>query len=85
MASGSGAAPAAAAVQATLSPAPFTVTAEAIRTAVQELFQGGDLLATSLGELREQVPQKLGFSSDALDPRRRERKKITRDIVSAIL
>ena len=85
MASGSGAAPAAAAVQAPLSPAPFTVTAEAIRTAVQEFLQGGDLLATSLGELREQVPQKLGFSSDALDPRKRERKKITRDIVNATL
>ena len=79
------AAPAAAAAQAPLSPTPFTATAEAIRTAVQEFLQGKDLLATSLGELREQVPQKLGFSSDALDPRKRERKKITRDIVNATL
>jgi len=85
MASGSGAAPAAAAAQAPLSPTALTVTAEAIRSAVQELLQGKDLLAISLGELREKVSQKLGFTSDAFDPRKREFKKITSDVVNAIL
>lgn len=78
MASGSAAAPAAAAVQAPPSPTPSTVTAEAIRSAVQELLQGKDLSAISLSELREQVAQKLGFASDAWSLRnageRQERK-----------
>ena len=63
---------------------PASVSAAQLRSVLTEALHGKDLGLISLSEIRKQVSQKLGFQLDALDSRRKEFKKIARDVVEAL-
>ena len=63
---------------------PASVSAAQLRSVLTEALHGKDLGLISLSEIRKQVFQKLGFQLDALDSRRKEFKKIARDVVEAL-
>jgi hypothetical protein len=63
---------------------PQSVSTEILRSALQEALQGKDLSLISLGEIRRQVACNLGFHPDLLDFRKKEIKKIARDVVQEL-
>ena len=52
-----------------------------IRDALKEAMEGKDLDTLSLGELRREVATKLGFTEGGLDVRKKEIKKVVRDLL----
>ena len=60
---------------------PDKVSADMLRSTFREAIQGKDISCISLGEVRRQVATKLGFSPEALDPRKKEFAKIAQSIV----
>ena len=62
---------------------PASVSAAQLRSVLTEALHGKDLGLTSQSEVRKQVFQKLGFQLDALDSRRKEFKRIARDMLEA--
>jgi len=64
---------------------PRSVGAAALRKALHTVLAGKDLNLISIKEVREQVAVNLGFQADALEPRKKEFKKLTKEVVQGML
>ena len=63
---------------------PRSAPAATLQNVLKEALQGMDLLKISIGEMRRDLAQRLGFAPDALDGRMDEIKELMREVVAEL-